>query len=262
VADTKKNQPDQPTPGFNPNPVHIGGESFADRVLPHLKKILVFVGIFAVVIGGFLVWRWVQHRGAEKATAALVVAVDTVDEPVAPPGEDGAEEPGFASHRERAEAALARLRQVRGDARSGAAMLEADLLVELGQLDEAERIYRKLARRRGLEGAVAREALGQVAEARAHAAEGPARATAFEQALEAYRAVQPEETGARRADALYHEGRVLAQLGRTADARTAFDQALAKAREMGDEELRSVVELRLLQLDAPPLPPSQETATP
>lgn len=238
-------------PGVNPTPVYIGGESLADRIVPHIKKILVVIGVVAVVMTIFFTFQWWQHRKAEKATAALVVAldhatweIDTPDpEPTPTPNpEPEPEAPAntYPTHQARAEAALGKLRQVEGDPRSGAALLEADLLFETGQLDQAEATYRRLAGRAGIEGVAAREGVGFVAEARGD----------LETALEAFRAAQPDEAGPRREYALYHEGRILAQLGKKEEARAAFEKALEKAKEVVSD-LEPTIEVRLTQLDLP-----------
>jgi tetratricopeptide (TPR) repeat protein len=265
----KKEEP--AAPGVNPTPVYIGGESLADKIVPHVKKILVVFGVVAAVMTVFFTWRWWSHRKAEKATASLMVALDhatwDVEPPPAEPDPEAPENPEtYPTAQARAEAALGKLRQVDGDARSGAALLEADLLFEAGQLDPAEALYRRLSGRGGVEGVVAREGVGFVAEARAQKAEGAARTAELEKALEAFSAVQPDEAGPRRDHALYHEGRILAQLGKKDEARAAFEKALEKAKELGSD-LEAIIEMRLTQLDLPavtaaPPAPSEEPKTP
>ena len=250
----KKQEPD--APGVNPTPVYIGGESLADRIVPHVKKILTVVGVVAVVMSVFFLWRWWQHRKAEKATAALVIALDEAQakvaapDPATPPDPDAPPETSYPTEQARAEAALAKLRQVEGDPRSGAALLEADLLFTAGQLDAAEALFRKLSGRAGVEGVAAREGVGFVSEARAQGLEGEAKNAELGKALEAFRAAQPDEAGPRREYALYHEGRILAQLGKKDEARAALDKALEKAREVGSD-LEAIIEMRLTQLDLP-----------
>ena len=258
-------KPEEPVaPGVNPTPVYIGGESLADKIVPHVKKILVVIGVVAVVMTIFFTFRWWQHRKAEKATASLVVALDHASwaieapatEPVPEPDPEAEPPRTYPTHQARAEAALGKLRSVGGAPRSGAAMLEADLLFEAGQLDQAEATYRKLAGRAGIEGVAAREGVGFVAEAKGD----------LDAALEAFRAAQPDEAGPRREYALYHEGRILAQQGKKDEARAAFEKALEKAREVASD-LEATIEVRLTQLDLPPPPapapkPADEPATP
>ncbi len=45
--------PDVSKPAEPPKPVHIGGESIADRILPHLKKIVIGVIVLAVILSIF-----------------------------------------------------------------------------------------------------------------------------------------------------------------------------------------------------------------
>jgi predicted negative regulator of RcsB-dependent stress response len=245
-------------PGVNPTPVYIGGESLADKIVPHVKKILVMLGVVSLVATVFFTYRWWAHRKAEKATAALVTALDHASweieppptEPDPTPPDPEAEPPRtYPTHQARAESALGKLRQVSGDQRSGAALLEADLLYEAGQLDQAEAIYRKLSGRGGVEGVVAREGVGFVAEAKGD----------LDTALEAFRAAQPDEAGPRREYALYHEGRILAQQGKKDEARAAFEKALEKAKEVASD-LEATIEVRLTQLDLPPVAPKAPEA--
>jgi tetratricopeptide (TPR) repeat protein len=245
---SKSTAEEQPA-GLNPTPVYIGGESIADRIIPHIKKILIGVVIVAVIVTIFFTVRWFQRNKAEKSTDAVISAVTEgrrdIEEPdlTKEPDPDEPVEVTYASRAERAEAVLTSLKKAKGDPRSGVAMLEAGALLEAGRLDEAEAAYKKLSGKQGLEGVVAREALGFVAEARPDL---PA-------ALEAFRAMQPDDAGPRRAFALYHEGRILAQMGKKDEARKAFDAALDKSKEVGESMLTEMVEARLIQLDAPPL---------
>ncbi|MCA9680054.1 MAG: hypothetical protein H6709_07865 [Kofleriaceae bacterium] len=250
-----KNKDQDQAPGVNPTPVYVGGESLADRLLPHLKKFLIGVAAFAVILSVYFTYRWMKHRKAERATTALAAAVAEAERPVqAPPATppkpspDGTEPPKtFATAAERAEVVLAGLAKTGGDARQSAALLEARMLFDAGRLDDAERLYGKLSTRPGIEGAIAREGVGYVAEARADAATDPAEHTRLlEVALEAFRKVQTDDEGPRRDWALYHEGRMLAALGHVDEARTVLQQALDKA----GPDLHSTVELRLTRLDA------------
>ncbi len=246
-------------PGFDPKPVNVGGESLVERIVPHVKKIvLVIVGV-SVVVSIFFTYRWWTHRKSVKATTALAQAIGAAQLRIEPPAEDGAApapEPGpddppkpvtYPSAAARAEEVLGKLAKTEGSPRDGAALLEAAMLFDAGRLDDAERRYRSLAGRRGIEGAAARESLGFIAEARADAATDPAERTRqLEAALTAFRAMQPDDAGLRRAWALYHEGRLLAALGKRDEARVALQAALDKA----DPDLHDTVEMRLTQLDA------------
>jgi tetratricopeptide (TPR) repeat protein len=254
VADKKKNEDELPV-GVNPQAVYVGGESLADRLLPHIKKIFAAIGILGVLITAFFTWRWYSNRQAAKATSALVSALDELDAEIgeAATGTEPDAEPStsYPTRQARAEAVLGKLRKVKGDPRSGAALLEADLLFQSGQLDAAEAAYRKVAGKKTIEGVVAREGLGYVAEARGE----------LDKALEAFRAAQPDEAGPRREVAMYHEGRILALQGKKEEARAALDKALAKAKELGSD-LESIIEVRLTQLDAPPPAPGTKPPAP
>lgn len=262
MADKKKStepRPEDVAPtGVDPKAVYIGGESLADRIVPHLKKIFIAIGVVALILSVFFTWRWWQDRKAQKATSALMLALDQgrleirevdPDDPNPEIPAEGAP-PTFASKAERAQAVLAKLRQTEGEPRQSAALLEAAMLFETGQLDAAEVIYRRLASGKGVEGVLAREGLGYVAEARAATAEGDARTQALQAALAAFRQSQPDDAGPRRDYALYHEGRMLAQLGQKDEARAALEKALEKA----SPDLEATIEVRLTQLDAANLP--------
>jgi hypothetical protein len=240
---------DEPA-GVNPQAVYVGGESIADRILPHLKKILIGVIALAVVISAFFAYRYYQKSKAEKATDAVLTAmeegkrdIEATPAPEPEPGDDENVEVTYASRAERAEAVLAAMAKAKGDPRTGVALYEAAQLLEAGRLDEAAAAYGKLATRAGLEGVLAREGQGFVAEARPD----------LDAALEAFRAMQTDDAGPRRSFALYHEGRILAMQKKTDEARTVLETALDKAKETGDSGLAELIEARLIQLDTPPL---------
>ena len=66
-----------------------------------------------------------------------------------------------------------------------------------------------------------------------------------EEALAAFTAMQPDEKGPRRAYALYHQGRILGLLGKTAEATDAFK----KAKELsGEGPLADQIDERLASL--------------
>jgi len=75
-----------------------------------------------------------------------------------------------------------------------------------------------------------------------------AQKTGYQAALDAYKAMQPDDTGPRAAIAKYHEGRMLEQLGKTAEAKAAFEKAKTMDKESG--ELGSLIEARLATLGA------------
>src|SRR4051794_32368064 len=59
----------------NPAPVYVGGDTLAERLMPHVKKILIGVGVLAVVVAVFFTIRYYKKSKAEKATRAVVLAI-------------------------------------------------------------------------------------------------------------------------------------------------------------------------------------------
>ena len=62
-----------------------------------------------------------------------------------------------------------------------------------------------------------------------------------------FRAAQPDDKGQRRVYALYHEARMLALLGKNADAKAGFEKAKSLAKGTG---LEGLIEDRLTALSA------------
>lgn len=245
-----------------PTPVYVGGDSIADRLMPHIKQIAAGIGVLALVISAFFTWRWWQRHKAEQATEQVLAAFDDQSRKVVEPGSDatstatdgGVAEQTFASRTERAEQTLADLGKASGPTREGMALFEADQLLEAGRNDDAATAYRKLSDKPGLDGVLAREGLGFALEAKADGLTADAKTAALTDALAAYQAMQTDEAGPRRDYALYHVGRMQAALGKKDDARTSFESALDKAKEGSDRDLEDLINARLVQLDAPPLP--------
>jgi predicted negative regulator of RcsB-dependent stress response len=239
----KAKDDEEPTPGVNPQAVYIGGESIADRIVPHIKKILVGAVIFAVVVGGFFAYRaWTKGK-KEKATASVIAALHEMRRDIEEEPDPESTDVTYPSRKDRAEAVLATLGKAKGGARDAVALFEADMLLEAGRLDEAEAAFGKVAKKAGIEGVLAREGLAFIAESRGD----------HQAALDGFRAMQPDEAGPRRAYALYHEARMLAQLGKKDEARTQFDAALTKANETDEKPLAAMIEARLVQLVAAPI---------
>jgi len=250
-------------------PVAVGGDALVDRILPHLRKIIVGVVAGAVVLAAVFGWRSWREREAQKATNELAEALDVlhrkVDEPKpaaddkakpddkTKPAPDETKSTGvtYPSPQARAEAAANALRQA-GEVRGAARLLEGNLLLEAGKLADAEAVYRSGATGPSLEAVLSREGLGYVAEARADAAKEPAeRQKLLEAALAAFRAVQPDDKGPRRDYALYHEARILTLLDQRAEARAALEKALAIAPK---SDLEIDIQQRLAHLEATPAP--------
>jgi tetratricopeptide (TPR) repeat protein len=241
-------------------PVAIGGDSFVDKVLPHLKKIVAAGAALAVVLIAYFSWDWWKERKAAAATDELAEAFDLLHRPVDPPAPTpapGAEPtpppakpagalPSYPTRAARADAVVAALARTELDASSR--LLEANLLLQSGKLDQAEAVYRTLAGGNALENILAREGLGYVAEAKAAAAKEPAeRQRLLEAALAAFRAIQPDDKGPRRDYALYHEARILTLLDQRAEAKAALDKALTA---VPGSAIELDIQQRLAQLEA------------
>ena len=251
-----KKQKDAPaskaTPTFDPKPVNVGGESLVDRIYPHRKKIGMFILL------GFAVWAMIavvihfrdskHEKLTAKVAAVLDVASGKVVDPAIPvdpnnPLKD--KDTTFKSDADRANQVLDALAKQGTDA-PGAAF-KGSLLIKAGKLDEAITEYKRGQTAKGLDGVLAREGLGLAEEMKAEAEKDAAtRQKGLEAALATFATVQPDDKGPRYAYALYHQGRVQALLGKTADAKTMLE----KAKEAGKDspELVSLVEARLATL--------------
>ncbi|MGN6110900.1 MAG: hypothetical protein ACTHU0_37715 [Kofleriaceae bacterium] len=228
-----------------PKPVHVGGDSLVDRILPHLKKIMVGMILLAVVLSVFFAIRWWRHRGDEEATAKLASVNDVAQRPIAAPGAtpDPAN-PTFADSKERAKAVLAEMAKT--DSTKAGHAYRGGMLFDAGQIDDAIAEYKLGQSDKGIDGVLSREGLGLALEAKGTAEKDPAaRQKLYEESLAAFNAMQPAEDGPRHAYALYHQGRLLQLLGKPAEAKAAFE----KAKEQGTaHDLDSLIEQRLASL--------------
>jgi tetratricopeptide (TPR) repeat protein len=245
--DDKKDIDDAGQPGFDPKPVQLGGESIVDRLMPYRKKILIAVLLGFAVWGAIAVVFYIRNNKRAKNTTKLAQVLEVAQRDVRPAGEepDPTAAPGFATSAERAEAVLAEL------AKTGAEVsptYRASLLMQAGRVDDAIAEYRKGQAGRTLDNVLAREGLGLALEAKAQQSQDAgARQQGLEEALAVFKTMQPDDNGPRRAYALYHEGRILGLLGKTAEARAALEQA--KAKDTGGA-LDELIEQRLASLDA------------
>jgi tetratricopeptide (TPR) repeat protein len=243
-------KPDPSKPKEPPKPVQIGGESLVDRILPHIKQITYVVIGAAVVVAVIFGVRWWLRRGDEKKTAALAETLRLAQRPIAlPEAKPDPEHPAFADPTDRAKALLDQLSKE--DATPPGHAYRAGLLVAAGDLDKAMDEYKAGQDAEGLEGVVCREGIGIVLEARAAAEkDAAARNKLYEEALATYQRMQPDEKGPRRAYALYHQGRMQALLGKTADAKASFEKASELLKSEQHHELRELVQKRLAALGA------------
>ena len=193
-----------------------------------------------------------QDSRREKETDKLAAVLDLGERPVRP-GEAGrpTDPKRQAPDVRRRQGARERSCSTRSRSRAPtppARRIARSLLVQAGKLDDAIAEYKRGQGASGLDGVLAREGLGLAleSEGRAPRRMPPRARRASRTALATFKAMQPDDKGPRRAYALYHQGRMLALLGKTADAKTAFE----KAKELGKDsaELAELVDKRLASL--------------
>lgn len=236
-------------PGFDPKPVQVGGESFIERLVPYMKQIVIGVLVLAGVLTAIFTVRYFKERGRQKETAKLVKVLDISERQVTPEGtppEPNAKEPTFASNKARAEAVLDAM--TKQGAVKGSGVFRASMLIQAGRIDDAIAEYRKHTSGKTLDAVLAREGLGIALEMKAEQEkDAAARQKGLEEALATFESMQPDEKGPRYAYALYHQGRILALLGKTAEARTKLE----KAKELGTgTQLAELADERLAGLGA------------
>jgi hypothetical protein len=222
--------------GVNPAPVKIGGESLADRIVPHIKKILVTIVVVAVVVSVFLVIRWRGEVNKEKATAKLIEVMEVARKRVVPPPTPVAGQPEpkpdpetFPTAKARAEAVLASLES---EGASSLSSFKGGLLFDAGRIDDAIAEYRRGMSAKGNEGVLCREGLGIALETKALAEkDNAAKQKGLEEALAMFASMQPDETGPRYVYGLYHQGRLQETLGKKAEAKALYE----KARPLADK---------------------------
>jgi tetratricopeptide (TPR) repeat protein len=233
-----------------PKPVHIGGESFVDRILPHIKKIAIGVIVLAVVLTVYYVFRWVHERKSVAETGKLAEVLDVANRPIRAPGEalDPKKPPSFADSKERATAVLDAIAKHDTSVVSGA--YRAGMLLDAGKVDEAITEYKLCTTTKEvLDGILCREGLGVAQEAKVTAEkDSAARQKGYEEALATFKTMQPDDTGLRASYAHYHQARILVLLGKAADAKAAF----AKAKELAKDtpELLELIDKRLATIGA------------
>lgn len=237
-------------PAEPPKPVHIGGESVLDRILPHMKQIIVAIVVIAVVLMVVFFVRWIQERKEKAETRKLDDILEVAREPVrAKDAKPDPKSPSFADAKERGAAVLAEIAKqdtdIAGHAFRGGQLLDA------GKIDDAIAEYRKGTGDRTIEGVLCREGLGFALEAKAAAEkDAAARQKGLEDALTAFAAMQSDENGLRRAYALYHQGRIQQLLNKRAEAKALFEKATEANKAGHDRELADLLEKRLAALGA------------
>lgn len=156
----------------------------------------------------------------------------------------------FASAEQRASAVLAVLDELMDEYGSTsvakqARLLQAEALYQLGRYREAADRFRQYAEEGGPQDLVlnAREGAAYSLEAMAMAEkDAKAKEAGLEKALKAFTDMQPQADGPRHDEALYHQGRILSQLGREEQARKTFEQVLT---DHPDTSLKPDIEMRL-----------------
>jgi tetratricopeptide (TPR) repeat protein len=236
-------------PAEPPKAVHIGGESFLDRILPHLKKIIVALLILVAIVGVFALVSWFRDRKQVAATEKVETILQVAGEPIRGKDEKpDPKKPSFGNSKERAEAVLDAIAKQGTDAAGHA--FHGGQLLDAGKIDEAIAEYKRGTADRTIEGVLSREGLGLALEAKASAEKDPAaRQKGLEEALAAFNAMQPDEAGARRAYALYHQARIQLLVGKKAEAKGLFEKAKT-ANKDADREIADLIEKRLASLGA------------
>lgn len=229
-----------------PKPVHIGGESLADRIIPHIKKIVTVLILVAVILSVFFGIRAWRHGKQSDETAKVAKVLSVGQRKVSPPGMGSADPKSdmFADHKARALALLDEAAKQQAGELGHA--YRGGLLLDAGRIDEAILEYRKGVTGTGVENVLAREGLGIALESKAMAEKAAdARQKLLEEALAAFVAMQPKPDGPRRAYALYHQGRIHQVLGKPAEAKALYEQAKTGT---PSSELASLIEKRLASI--------------
>jgi tetratricopeptide (TPR) repeat protein len=238
-----------------------GMDRLVNALKPHAVKIGVGIAAIAILSIGYAAYSGHTKRKDARATVYYAEAVRLASLPIREaPLEPRTTEPdvvtSFPNREAQVSAALSKLEALQdrhgssGVARQ-ALLLHADLLMDAGRHDEAARIYSDYARSDGqpMLRLLAREGFAYALEARALATEdAAARQEGLAAALEAFVAMQPEAEGPMHDRALYHQGRLLAALGRRDEALETYRKVL----ELASAELRPTIEQRLAALDAEP----------
>jgi hypothetical protein len=245
MAEKDVSQPAEP-----PKPVHIGGESFLDRILPHMKQIIIAIAVIAAVLMVVFFFRWMRERKEIAETRKLDDILEVAREPIrAKDAKPDPKNPSFADTKERGTAVLAAIAKQDSDIAGHA--FRGGQLLDAGKIDDAIAEYRKGTGDKTIEGVLCREGLGLALEAKAAAEkDAAARQKGLEEALAAFAAMQPDENGARRGYALYHQGRIQQLLTKRAEAKALFEKAKAANKNQADRDLGDLVEKRLATLGA------------
>ena len=248
MADDKV-KTDAPKPRTEPpKPVHVGGETLVDRLLPHLKKIMIGTIVLAVALGIVFGIRAYKHSQEQQTTEKFGAVMRVAGRPVV--SKEQAEQlkiETFETYKDRAAAVLTEL-QKQGTTHTTAAF-RGGVYLDNGDVDKAIEELKKGVDDKDLDGVLARENLGIALETKASAeADATKRQALYTEALDAFTKMQPDEDGPRRAYALYHTGRVQLKLGKSAEAKASFEKAKTAGADASD--LAELIERRLANLGA------------
>lgn len=202
-----------------------------ERLKPHLVPLAVAFGGLTVILVSYYTYNWWQQRKERKATTALAKALDVADRKVqdfapAPDPNDPNHKPiVYKTRQERAQAVLEALKKVdpSTDVGRNAMLLRAGALYDLGKYDEALKAYRSVANSGAAAEVkrIAREGIGLSLEGQANKTKSN---DGFQQALDAFRKIDPGKKGPGHNLALFHEGRMLARLGKKQEAIATFEK--------------------------------------
>jgi tetratricopeptide (TPR) repeat protein len=207
---------------------------------PYATKIAaVTAGVLLVVIALSIRSWWIGRRDT-RATSAFGKAVDVIRSPVvkeeAPDYKPDPDEPHYKTPGDRSQAALAELDRLEKDyGGSGVAkqanLVRAGILFDLARYDDSIAAYKKFLASgpTGERAYVAREGLGYAIEAKGLAEKDPAKAKViFGEALREFEQLDPDEKGAHRDMALYHQARMKALMGDKKGAIETYKQVIDK----------------------------------
>jgi hypothetical protein len=233
-------------PAVEPQDEFVSGvQRVSERLRPHARKIFLFLGVVLVGVAG---WSFIRHSRFKKAVGATkdyTAAVDTSRREIVPPpapadGDAGVPEPEpptgepdelgdsaevtYPSEADRDRAVLAALDEVGGKIAGQARLLRAASHLRLGEWDLAIDEYRKYDGPPELDW-IAREGVGYALEGKAAAEkDAGAREAGYKAALEEFKNVQPDATLPGHDLALWHQGRLMAELGDKAGAIAMFEK--------------------------------------
>ncbi len=229
----------------------LGNESLVDRLLPHIKKIVVATVIIAVGTMAFFGYRACNRKSEVKKTVKVAAVLDVAMTPIDPTAGSGSGSgagsgSGFPSAKARAERVLDEM--AKQDTEATGPAFKASMLIDAGKLDEAITVYQGCQQGAGIENVLCREGLGIALETKASSEkDATAQHKLLEQALDAFLRMQPAEDGPRHAYAIYHQARINLLLGKKAEAKALFEKVKAMS---PPRELSQLVERRLASLGA------------